>query len=190
MKPHPQTKSYRLTGVIGVLLLLWAPVSFGGPPPGSPAARQEAAALARLPPVKPRGIDHSGRKQAGRASYYAKHFAHRKMTDGHRFNPNAHTAASRTLPLGTTARVTNLQNGRSTMVTVEDRGPFAKGRVVDVTPKAADELDMKQRGVAPVIVAPVVLPLPNGEVKLGAGAAEASPGDIRKAEQTAQAAAQ
>jgi rare lipoprotein A len=83
--------------------------------------------------------------------------------------------------LGTTAKVTNLQNGRSTMVVVEDRGPFAKNRVIDVAPKAADELDMKKRGVAPVVVAPIAVPLPNGEVKLGAGVAEASPKEVREA---------
>jgi rare lipoprotein A len=190
MKPHPYVKPHFLTGLIG-MLLLWAPYSFAAPPQGSPAARQDAAELARLPPVTPHGgIDHSGRKQMGRASYYANRFAHRTMTDGHRLDPNAHAAASKTLPLGTTAKVTNLQNGRSTMVTVEDRGPFKADRVVDVTPKAADELDMKKRGVAPVIVAPVAVPLPNGEVKLGAGAAEASPGEIRTAtERTMQSAA-
>ncbi len=184
MKPH------FLTGLVG-MLLLWAPCSFAVSPQGSSAARQDAEELARLPPVKPHGgIDHSGRKQTGKASYYANRFAHRKMTNGHRLDPNAHVAASKTLPLGTTAKVTNLQNGRSTMVTVEDRGPFKADRVVDVTPKAADELDMKKRGTAPVIVAPVAVPLPNGQVKLGAGAAEASPSEIRAAtERTTQAAA-
>jgi rare lipoprotein A len=163
-------------------LLLWTPCAVGAPPLSSHAARQNAAELARLPPVKPTGrIDRSGRKQVGKASYYASHMAHRKMTDGHPFNPNAHVAASKTLPLGTTAKVTNLQNGRSTMVVVEDRGPFAKNRVIDVAPKAADELDMKKRGVAPVVVAPIAVPLPNGEVKLGAGVAEASPKEVREA---------
>ena len=181
MKLHPYMTPHFLTGLVG-MLLLWVPYSLAAPPQASLAARQDAAELARLPPVKPHGgIDHSGRKQMGRASYYADRFAHRKMTNGHRLDPNAHVAASKTLPLGTTAKVTNLQNGRSTMVTVEDRGPFKADRVVDVTPKAADELDMKKRGIAPVIVAPVAVPLPNGEVKLGAGAAEASPGEIRTA---------
>ncbi len=189
MKPYPYVKPRFLTGLVGILLL-WAPCSFAVPPRGSPAARQDAEALARLPPVKPHGIDHSGRKQMGRASYYANQLAHRKMTDGHRFDPNAHVAASKTLPLGTTAKVTNLQNGRSTMVTVEDRSPFGADRVVDVAPKAADELDMKKRGVAPVIVAPVAVPLPNGGVKLGAGAAGASSTEVRTAtERATQAAA-
>ena len=151
---------------------------------------QEAEELAELPPMKPGGrIDHSGRKQEGKASYYAKYFTNRRMADGQKFNPNTDVAASKTLPLGTTARVTNLQNGKSTIVTVEDRGPFVDGRVVDLAPKVADLLDIKKQGVAPVVVAPVAVPLPDGKIKLGAGAAEASPEEVRKAtEQTAQAA--
>jgi rare lipoprotein A len=151
---------------------------------------QEAEELAQLPPVKPGShIDHSGRKQEGKASYYADQFTNRKMADGRRFNPNADVAASKTLPLGTMAKVTNLQNGKSTIVKVEDRGPFVDGRVVDLAPKVADRLDIKKQGVAPVVVAPVALPLPDGRVKLGAGAAEASPEEVQKAtEEIAQSA--
>ena len=151
---------------------------------------QEAEQLAQLPPVKPgSSIDHSGRKQEGKASYYAKSLNNRKMADGHSFNPNANVAASKSLPLGTTAKVTNLQNGKSTTVKVEDRGPFVNGRVVDLAPKAADQLDIKKQGVAPVVIAPVAVPLPDGRVKLGAGAADASPEEVQKAtEETAQSA--
>jgi rare lipoprotein A len=150
---------------------------------------QEAEELAQLPPIKPGSrIDHSGRKQEGKASYYADYFTNRKMANGRRFNPNADVAASKTLPLGTTARVTNLQNGKSMLVKVEDRGPFVDGRVVDLAPKVADQLDIRKQGIAPVIVAPVAVPLPDGRVKLGAGAAEASPEEVQKAtEETAQA---
>jgi rare lipoprotein A len=80
------------------------------------------------------------------------------MTDGNHMNPQANVAASKTLPLGTTATVINLQNGRSSTVTVEDRGPFAPGPVIDVTPKVAQELEMKKRGVALVEVKPIVVP--------------------------------
>src|SRR4051812_6284915 len=71
--------------------------------PESPRALEEAQHLDQLPPVAPSGkapIDHSGRKQQGHASYYAAKFAHRKMADGNRMNPQAHVAASKTLPLG------------------------------------------------------------------------------------------
>lgn len=144
----------------------------------------EARDLDKLPPVTPHGhapIDHSGRKQAGRASFYADHFADKKMADGHRMNPNTDTAASKTLPLGTVAEVTNLENGRSAKVQVEDRGPFIDGRVVDVTPKVALQLGMMRRGVAPVVVKPIAVPQPDGAVKLGAGAAGLSPQEMKAA---------
>jgi rare lipoprotein A len=110
------------------------------------------------------------------------------MANGKRFDPNANIAASKTLPLGTTAKVTNLQNGRSVTVRVEDRGPFIDGRVVDVTPKVADELDILKKGVVPVIVAPIAVPQPDGVMKLGAGAADASPEEVAQATQQAEAA--
>ena len=68
------------------------------------------------------------------------------------------TAASPTLPLGTKAKVVNTESGKSAHVTITDRGPYAKGRVIDVTPKAAEQLGMKKKGVAPVEVKPVSKP--------------------------------
>jgi len=158
-----------------------AAVPPAGAPPAAPAADPEAQKLAQLPPITAHRIDHSGRKQQGRASYYARHFTDRKMADGRRFNPNASIAASKTLPLGTTAKVTNLSNGRSATVKVEDRGPNIDGRVVDVAPKVADQLDMKKVGVTPVVVAPIAVPQPDGAIKLGAGAAEVSPQEVTEA---------
>ena len=159
------------------------------PPPDSSLARQEARQLDQLPAVAPSGkapIDRSGRKQKGKASYYAAKFAHRKMANGNHMNPQANVAASKTLPLGTTATITNLQNGRSSTVRVEDRGPFAAGRVMDVTPKVAQELEMMKRGVALVEVKPIVVPQPNGEVRLGAGAAALTPLQVQQATRTTQ----
>jgi rare lipoprotein A len=131
-------KPYSLAGFVS-LLLIWASASSAAPPPDSPAATQEAEKLARLPPVEPNShIDHSGRKKKGCASYYAMRFTNRKMADGHRFDPNADVAASKTLPLGTTAKVTNVENGKSAMVKVEDRGPYVDGRVVDLALKVGD----------------------------------------------------
>lgn len=157
--------------------------------PPAPEGQKEAARLAQLPPIVPHGrrIDHSGRAQTGRASYYAHHFDNRKMANGKRFNPNTNVAASKTLPLGTTARVTNLDNGKSATVHVEDRGPYVDGRVVDVTPKVAGELDIRKSGVAPVVVAPIAVPQKDGDVKLGAGAADASPQEVQKATEEASA---
>lgn len=77
------------------------------------------------------------------------------MADGGRFDPRSDTAAHRTLPLGSKARVRNLQNGRTATVTVRDRGPHAPGRILDVSPGTAERLGMKEDGVAAVEVAPV-----------------------------------
>jgi len=169
--------------IVAMCVLFSAQSNAATPPLNGHAARQEAQRLAHLPPVvlTDRHIDHSGRKQKGRVSYYAHRFINRKMADGRRFDPNAAIAASKTLPLGTTAKVTNLANGRSATVTVEDRGPWARGRVVDVTPTVAEQLDIRKDGVTSVIVAPIVVPQPHGGEKLGAGAADASPQEIEKA---------
>jgi rare lipoprotein A len=182
--------SHRWVGLTG-LVLLWAASALAATPPtDSPAAKQEAEKLAKLQPLPPRGgIDHSGRKQKGRASYYAHHFTNRKMADGNRFDPNSNVAASKSLPLGTTAKVTNLNNGKSALVKVQDRGPHIDGRVVDLTPKVADELDMKKAGVTPVVVAPIAVPQADGAVKLGAGAPDANPQEVEQATQAAAAAA-
>jgi rare lipoprotein A len=156
-----------------------------------PPLPEDVQRLASQPPMQPNvaRLDHSGRKQVGRASYYAQRFAHRKMANGERLDPESNVIASKTLPIGTTVRVTNQANGKSAVVTVADRGPYVKGRVVDLTPKVADELDLKKVGVAPVVVAPIAVPQANGGVKLGAGAADASPAEVEKATQDTKAAA-
>jgi rare lipoprotein A len=91
-------------------------------------------------------------EQHGKASYYSSKFQGRKTASGKRMRQNSDMAASRTLPLGAKAKVTNLETGKSTDVTVDDRGPNAKGRVIDVSKDAAKKLDMKKEGVAPVTV--------------------------------------
>jgi rare lipoprotein A len=162
------------------------------PPPDSPLARQEAQQLDQLPALVPSGkapIDHSGRKQKGKVSYYSSKFVHKRMADGNHMSPKENVAASRTLPLGTTATIINLQNGRSSTVRVEDRGPFAAGRVMDVTPKVAQELEMMKRGVTLVEVKPIVVPQPNGEVRLGAGAAALTREQVQQATRTTQSVA-
>ena len=155
-----------------------------------PAVKQEAEPLAALLPVKPKGrpaIDYSGRKERGRASFYAPEFAGRKMADERRMNPNQNVAASKTLPLGTTAKVTNLETGKTATVTIQDRGPLRGDRIVDVSLKAAKQLGLKKRGVAPVEVSPIAVPQKDGSVKLGAGAAEASHQEVRRAVETTKA---
>jgi rare lipoprotein A len=159
--------------------------------PAVDPAVQEAARLNQLPPVSvPRSehppIDPSGRNETGKASYYANHFDGRKMADGERFSPNTNAAASKTLPIGTTAKVVNLDTGNSATVTVKDRGPHVHGRVLDVSPKVASQLDLKHPGVASVEVKPIAVPQPDGTVKLGAGAAEVSPEQRQAAVKTTE----
>lgn len=113
-----------------------------------------AAGAAAAPAAKP--IDHSGRPQSGAASYFGSEEAGKTNASGGVAKPHSSmTAASRTLPLGTTAKVTNMKTGQSVQVKVVDRGPYAKKRVMDVSAKAAHQLGMKQDGVAPVKVQPL-----------------------------------
>ncbi|MGH8259612.1 MAG: septal ring lytic transglycosylase RlpA family protein [Steroidobacteraceae bacterium] len=120
--------------------------------------------------------DLSGRKHVGVASYYAKRFAGREMANGAPMNPHGNNAASRTLPLGTTAKVTNLETGKSAVVRIEDRGPYVKGRIVDLSPTTARKIGITPRkGISRVVVAPIRVPLPNGRVKRGAGATRRPP---------------
>lgn len=136
----------------------------------SPAAA--ASKNARLDPIVKPQLDRTGQPRNGKASYYGKEFYGRKMADGTPFNPDSNVAASRTLPLGTIAEVTNLENGKSEIVEIRDRGPYIEGRIVDLSPSTAEKLDMKDQGVAPVVVKPIEVPQRDGSVKPGAGASE------------------
>ncbi|HEX2764729.1 MAG TPA: septal ring lytic transglycosylase RlpA family protein [Allosphingosinicella sp.] len=86
----------------------------------------------------------------GRASYYGNELAGNRTASGERFNPSAMTAAHRTLPLGTRLRVTNVANGLSVVVRVNDRGPFIRSRVLDVSLGAAKAIGMVRSGTAEV----------------------------------------
>lgn len=95
---------------------------------------------------------HAKVKSCGKASWYQL----TSMTaSGERANPNVMAAAHRTLPFGTRIRVTNFRNGRSVIVRINDRGPFIKGRIIDVTRIAAEKLGFKGAGWAPVGLSPV-----------------------------------
>jgi rare lipoprotein A len=139
----------------------WAPITAlalaaaslaacAGPSPGA------RAGFALAPPILPseQPTLFPGRVpsflQVGVASWYGDHFKRRPTASGEPFNPKDATAAHRTLPLQTIARVTNLANGRTIRVRINDRGPYAQGRVIDLSRKAAAQLGMKQDGVARV----------------------------------------
>ena len=97
----------------------------------------------------------------GKASYYGNSVHGRRTSDGSRYHKDSLTCAHRTLPFGTLLRVRNLQNGREVVVRVTDRGPFVKGRIVDLSMAAAKQLGMVAQGVARVEV-----------TRVGASAAE------------------
>jgi rare lipoprotein A len=133
----------------------------------SAAAFTDTASPAAAKPA----VDRSGVKRVGKASFYADRFGGRKMADGKIFHLHDSNAASRTLPLGTTAKVTNLETGKSAIVTIQDRGPYVGGRLVDLSPGTARAIGLSERkGLAKVAVTPIKVPLPNGGVKLGQAA--------------------
>lgn len=125
-------------------------------------AKQRMPAASRLEQVR---LDHSGHKRVGMASYYGPYFSGRKMADGTPMKPESDNAASRTLPLGTTAQVMNLRDGKTAMVTIRDRGPYANGRIIDLSPRTARQLGIVKVGVAQVEVTPITVPQPNGTVR-------------------------
>lgn len=91
----------------------------------------------------------SGGSYSGMGSYY---WQPQRVASGGWFNPNAMTAAHKTLPFGTKVRVTNRNNGRSVVVTINDRGPYIKGRIIDLSKAAAKQVGMTASGIAPVSV--------------------------------------
>ncbi len=114
-----------------LLLLLLSPAGCAGtgPPPASALEREV---------------------QVGFASYYGSRFHGSKTASGERYDEKALTAAHRTLPFGTRVQVTNLSNGRKVVVTITDRGPFARGRIIDVSRRAARKLDFLRDGTTKV----------------------------------------
>jgi rare lipoprotein A len=146
---QPRRRALRAATVGAVLglsvLTMGCAQSAEGEPPAPTAAA--AAALEEHRAV--------GAPQVGVASYYARHFTGRRMANGARFNPHSDTVAHRTLPFGTRVRVTNLNNGLTTTGVVLDRGPWTRGRIVDLSPQIARHLDMIRSGVARVEVVPV-----------------------------------
>ena len=107
------------------------------------AKRRRAARNARI------RRSFSGRTLSGLASYY---WQPQRVASGGWFNPNALTAAHKSLPFGTRVRVTNLRNGRSVVVRINDRGPYIRGRIIDLSRRAATVVGMRRAGVVPVRV--------------------------------------
>jgi rare lipoprotein A len=113
-----------------------------------------AAPIAGLYSVKaqPAARSEPLARQHGAASFYSDRFGGRKTATGETFSQNKLTAASRDLPLGARVTVTNRQNGKSVDVKVNDRGPYVRGRVIDLSKSAARKIGLGAKGLAPVTV--------------------------------------
>lgn len=107
-----------------------------------------------LPDGKPLSVE------TGKASWYGAPYHNRRSSNGEIYDMNELTAAHRTLPLGSTVRVTNVKTGHSTVVRITDRGPFVEGRIVDLSLAAAKQADVWQAGVAQVKLEVLRTPVP------------------------------
>jgi rare lipoprotein A len=110
------------------------------------------------PPAAPSPVENARAVQTGIASWYGLHWQGRRTASGTRFDTRLLTAAHRSLPLNTIVRVTNLLNGRTVEVLVNDRGPYVGHRVIDLSEAAAQRLDMVKKGVVPVRIETVPPP--------------------------------
>jgi rare lipoprotein A len=100
----------------------------------------------------------TGDTQTGVASYYANRLHGNKTASGQRYDKTAYTAAHKRLPFGTKVRVTQKKTGKSVVVTINDRGPYVKGRVIDLSRRAARDLGMLKRGSSKVEIEILSLP--------------------------------
>lgn len=96
------------------------------------------------------GVSFGQNIQEGKASYYANKFEGRLTASGEKYHKNMMTAAHRTLPFGAKVKVTNVKNNKSVVVKINDRGPHVKGRIIDLSRKAMENLDGIQAGVIQV----------------------------------------
>ena len=158
-------KFNRFAGIAMVWVIGTSGTAFSADAHAAGKRSPQHSASTRYSKAKP---DLSGHKRIGKASVFAGKLAGKKMADGTKMNPHSDNAASKTLPLGTTAKVTNLQTGQSAKVTIRDRGPHVKGRILDVSPSTARKIGItKQDGVAKVKVDPIAFPVSQGSAKPG-----------------------
>jgi rare lipoprotein A len=172
--------------MILILLLLLALLSACGhpkqarvsvPPPPEPATTGEVPhqPSANIPPVKEKsGMEENAAlaeptlpagahpivTETGLASWYGPPYHNRRGSDGEIYNMHAMTAAHRTFPLGSIVRVTNVRTGNTALVRITDRGPFIRGRILDLSLAAARKVDVWKAGVAEVKVELMVSPEP------------------------------
>lgn len=143
---------------IGLLLAVFAAGCSRTPPPPPPTPSAPVSGLRTQRPYQINGIWYyplpsaEGYIEEGIASWYGSDFHGRPTACGERYDMHAMTAAHKTLPLGTYVKVTNLENHRSTILRINDRGPFVAGRIIDLSCRGAQELDSYRKGTARVRV--------------------------------------
>lgn len=156
----------RLAATVAAAVLLGCAGPAPGPSSGPPDKDAKAPAAPKIG-SKPYRVGKNwyhplphahGFSQSGLASWYGKDFHGRKTSSGEVYNMYALTAAHKTLPLGTWVRVRNLQNGRSLDVRINDRGPFVRGRIIDLSYTAASRLGVVGPGTAPVEILALAAP--------------------------------
>jgi len=139
-------------GLVPTIYLYACAARLAQPPP--PPLVLPTVAQPILPTATPTPAGH-----LVKASWYGPGLAGRKTTSGELFNPRALTAASKTLPLGSVVKVTNPQNGKSVNVRINDRGPFVRGRNLDLSQRAAEKIGVIHKGVARVKVSSAITPV-------------------------------
>jgi rare lipoprotein A len=150
---HRDSGSNRIrAAVLALSVLLAGCAGDPAPPPVVAPPPEPVAAPAPLPAPAPRCIETVAYDELGRASWYGEKYHGRTTASGDVFDMEQMTAAHRVLPFGTPIKVTNLDNGRSVTLVVNDRGPFVRGRVVDVSRRAATDLGFLHAGLARVRV--------------------------------------
>ena len=120
--------------------------------PANPDGRVDASIAKRSHATARKAV------QRGKVSWYGRAFAGRKTASGERFDPSALTMAHRTLPLGSIVEVTNDANGKRVQLRVNDRGPYCKGRVADLSHAASERLGFADKGVIEATIRVVALP--------------------------------
>ncbi|WP_318492834.1 septal ring lytic transglycosylase RlpA family protein [Photobacterium leiognathi] len=115
-------------------------------------AKTETTNLHNTPPVLFNQHVNQQNGEIGKASYYADKYQGRKTASGQRYDKNKRTAAHRTLPFGTHVKVTNLANNKSVVVTINDRGPYSKGRIIDLSRSAFSAIGKTSSGILKVKV--------------------------------------
>lgn len=163
-----QSTTGRRTRLIAVLFLAWMALfgcrSATSPPPGRPETPPPQTP-GYPKPYRVNGVwyqpipDAHGFQQRGVASWYGRKFHGRRTSNGETYDMHGISAAHKTLPFGTMVRVTNLQNGRQLDIRINDRGPFVRGRIIDLSYGAAQKLGVVGPGTAPVEIVALAAPV-------------------------------